>query len=408
MRAQLRRPMPWLVTASMLAAMATVLALRDADWMGDPLWGQETIGVAQGLMLPLLAGAAAIVGWQDIQGLLTLIPDARLRLKHLCATLAVWAVPVVVLYAVANLFVVLASRWTDPSIPNATPWPALTQIGGALLTFLVGYALGVVLKSWLGSVVAALLTAGVLILDRMGVIATGLAEYTASGTMLGTSANPPYFAMRLVWMVLVGAAIVALVVTGAGKRVPLAAALGVALLIGQVAFGSNDSYTVVQVRADSCTSTPVVVCAPPEFRARAEKASQIAGASAATLQALGAPTHRWFVMWQPGNDQLDNLMLIDPGKIRAPLRTRDVVSGVVAPKSCELWHAPEPPPNSWFYSAALVESYVMSELNGQSAEPYGRLLATRGSVGAHDLVLQAATALQECEPAKVPASFGLE
>ena len=157
---------------------------------------------------------------------------------------------------VGNLFVVLTSRWSEPSIPNATPWPALTQTGGALLVLVVGYALGVVLRSWLGSVVAALLTVGVLILDRMGAIATGLAEYAASGTMLGTAANPPYFATRLAWMALVGAPIIALLVTAPHRRVGLLATLGAGLLVGQLAFGTNDSYRVVPGRSDTCTSIP--------------------------------------------------------------------------------------------------------------------------------------------------------
>jgi hypothetical protein len=208
----------WLVTGLVVVAMATMLSLRDADWMGDALWGQETIGGAQVMVLPLLAGGAAVAGWRDVTGILTLIPAGRQRWRHFSATFAAWAIPVVALYAGANLFVVLASRWSEPSIPNATVWPALTQTGGALLVFVVGYALGGVLRSWLGSVVAALLTVAVLILDRMGAIATGLAEYAASGTMLGTAANPAYFATRLAWMVLVGAPVVALLVTAPRRR----------------------------------------------------------------------------------------------------------------------------------------------------------------------------------------------
>lgn len=405
MKPQLGRPMPWLVAGLMLLAIATALSLRDAGWVGDPLWGQETIGVGQVLALPLLAGAGAIVGWRDVEGILTLIPDGRLRWRHLCATLAAWAIPVVAGYVVANLVVVVASRLSEPSIPDATPWPVFTQTGGALLTFLVGYALGIVLRSWLGSVVAALLVAGVLILDRMGVIATGLAEYTASGTMLGTTARPSYFVLRLLWMALVGAVVVALVVTGPRLRVRLFAALGVALVAGQLTFATNDSYRVRPERADTCTSTPVVVCSPPEFRARAERAAQMAGAAGAVLGELGVTSPSRFVMWQPGRDHLDNLMLVDPGKLRAPLAQHAVVSGVVAPLSCRLWSGPEPPPNSWFYSEALVESYVMTELTGRREEPYGRLLANQGAEESRALVTQAATALQECDLAKVPPSF---
>jgi len=405
MRAQLRGRMVWLVTGLMLVAMATGLSLRDADWMGDPLWGQETIGVAQVLVLPLLAGGAAVVGWRDVGGILTLIPAGRQRWRHFCATFAAWAIPVVALYAVANLFVIVASRWSEPSIPNATPWPALTQTGGALLVFVVGYALGVVLRSWLGSVVAALLTVAVLILDRMGVIASGLAEYTSSGTMLGAVANPAYFGMRLVWMVLVGALIVALLVTVPRRRTGLLVALGAALVAGQLTFPTNDSYGIRPERADTCTATPVVVCAPPEFRDRAVRAAEMAGQTGAVLRALGVSSPSRFVMWQPGRDHLDNLTLVDPGTFRAPLTLQIVVSGVVAPLSCGLWSGPEPPPYSWFYSKALVESYVMSQLTGRITEPYGRLLTSKGAEQSRALVTQAATALQECDLAKVPPSF---
>lgn len=405
MKAQLHRPTVWLVTVLMMAAIATTLSMRDADWVGDPLWGQESIGVAQVLVLPLLAGAAATVGWHDSEGILTLIPSGGLRFRHISSTLAAWAVPVVVLYALANLVVVLTSMRSDPSLPNAALWPVLTQAGAAVLTFVVGYALGVLLTSWLSAVVAALLTAAVLILDRMGAIATGLAEYAASGTMLGTAPNASYFVMRLVWMGLVGAVIVTLLVTGRPHRVGLVVALGAVLLTGQFAFASNDSYTLRPARADSCTSAPVVVCAPPEFRARAEQASHIAGETAGVLQGLGVSSRRHFVMWQPGRDRLDHLMLINPGKLRAPLMVRRVVSGVVAPESCGLWYGAEPPPGSWFYSRALVESYVMSELTGQSAEPYGRLRSTMGAEGSRRLVAQAAGALQECDLGRVPTSF---
>jgi hypothetical protein len=395
----------WLVTGLVVVAMATMLSLRDADWMGDALWGQETIGVAQVMVLPLLAGGAAVAGWRDVAGILTLIPVGRQRWRHFSATFAAWAIPVVAMYAVANLFVVLASRSSEPSIPNATIWPALTQTGGALLVFVVGYALGAVLRSWLGSVVAALLTVAVLILDRMGAIATGLAEYAASGTMLGTAANPAYFATRLAWMVLVGAPVVALLVTAPRRRPALFATLGAALLVGQLTFGTNDSYRVVSGRTDTCTATPVVVCAPPEFRERAERAAQMAGAASAVLRGLGVTAPSRFVMWQPGRDHLDNLMLVDPGKLRAPLALHTVAAGVVAPLSCRLWSGPEPPPYSWFYSEALVESYVVTQLTGRTTEPYGRLLTAKGAEDSRALVTQAAQALQECDQTKVPASF---
>ncbi|WP_457255456.1 hypothetical protein [Pedococcus sp. P5_B7] len=404
MRAQWGKGMPWLVTGLMLVAMATVLSGRDAGWVGDPLWGQETIGVAQVLVLPLLTGGAAVVGWRDVGGILTLIPAGRQRWRHFCATFAAWAVPVVALYAVGNLFVVLTSRWSEPSIPNATPWPALTQTGGALLVFVVGYALGVVLRSWLGSVVAALLTVAVLILDRMGVIVTGLAEYTSSGTMLGTVANPAYFAKRLVWMVLVGAPIIALLVTDRRRRAGLLTAVALALVVGALVFETDDSYRVVPGRTDICTSTPVVVCAPPEFRARAERAAQMAGETGAVLRELGVRSPSRFVMWQPGRDHMDFLMLISD-KLRSPLVLGDVLGEVVAPKSCRLWSGPEPPPYSWFYSEALVESYVMTEITGKTAEPYGRLLTSKGAEESRALVTQAATALQECDLSKVPPSF---
>lgn len=406
MKAQLHRPTLWLVTGIMMAAIATTLSMRDAAWVGDPLWGQESIGVAQVLVLPLLAGAAATVGWHDSEGILTLVPAGGLRFRHISNTLAAWAIPVVALYALANLVVVLTSMRSDPSIPNAALWPVLTQACAAVLTFVVGYALGVLLTSWLSAVVAALLTAAVLILDRMGAIATGLAEYAASGTMLGTVPHASYFVMRLVWMGMVGAVIVALLGTGRRHRVGLVVALGAAVLTGQFAFASNDSYTFMPARAGSCTSPPVVVCAPPEFRARAERASQIASETAGVLQELGVSSRSRFVMWQPGRDRMDHLMLVNPGKLRAPLMVRDVVSGVVAPESCGLWYGAEPPPGSWFYSRALVESYVVSELSGHSAEPYGRLRSTEGAEASRKLVTEAAAALQECDLGRVPKSFG--
>ena len=104
----------------------------------------------------------------------------------------------------------------------------------------------------------------------------------------------------------------------------------------------------------------------------------MAGEAGAVLRALGV-THSRFVMWQPGRDHLDNLMLVDPGKLRAPLALPTVVSGVVAPLSCGLWSGAEPPPYSWFYTEALVESYVVTQLTGRTAEPYGRLLTSKGA-----------------------------
>src|SRR5688500_2188205 len=112
----LRRRHVWLIAAVALSAQAAVLRVRDANWVGDPLWGQETIGIAQVLVLPLIGALGAVEGWHDRNGILSLFPRGAGRARHVSMELLAMWVPITLAYAVANAVVVLCSARAELSI----------------------------------------------------------------------------------------------------------------------------------------------------------------------------------------------------------------------------------------------------------------------------------------------------
>jgi hypothetical protein len=404
---QLQLLLPVAVAA---VAIAVTLTLRSANWIGDPLWGQEKVGIAQVLALPILAGGASVAGWRDCQGVLSLLTTRRQRVAHFAHAFAAWGSLVAVVYLVSAGVVNALSARSDPSLHNWSFWPVTTQGLAALLSVALGYLVGSVLNSWLGSVVAALLLAAVLILDRMGAIATGLSEYAASGTMLGAQPNPRYFLMRLAWMALLAAVVLTTLVVGPSVSARWTLLAFVILLgAGCVAFRTNDSYDVVQADSTSCSESTVRICAPTSFTRRAHQASSIAARTAEQVRQVGATPPTTLVMWQPGTEDENWVMLVNPGLMREPLRPDDVISGVVSPKGCRIWHnSSEPPSAAWFYADALVQSFVRSAITGTDSQLVDDLEKKHGANQVTTWVGAAARALQTCNPDAIPEALAIE
>lgn len=407
MRVQLKQVPVLLPLAFAVIAIAATLSLRSANWIGDPLWGQEKVGIAQVLVLPLLGAGAAVTGWRDRHGVLSLLTTGRQRATHLGYAFAAWALLLAILYGLSAVGVNALSATSDPFLHNWSAWPLATQWVAGLVAVCVGYLVGQVLDSWLGSVVAAVLLACVLILDRMGVITTGLAEYAASGTMLGADPSPGYFLMRLAWMLLLGVIVVAALVAGPSSSARWTAGVLVVLMAtGSVAFRTNNSYEIHRSPDAFCSASTVRVCAPTTFAGRADQAGAIASRAAEVLQRYGADAPAQLLMWQPGVEDRDWVMLVNPGLLRDRLRPADVVSAVVSPKGCRIWRdADHPPSSAWFYADSLVHSVVESTMTGAVSRPLSDLRQSYGTSGAAALVGAAARALQACDQDAIPATL---
>lgn len=405
MRLLLTRRGPWVVAFLVACAQTGILRLRDSSWVGDQLWGQETIGVAQVLALPLIAAASALAGWTDRVGLLTLFPGGRLRTRHILQALAAWVIVFAVPYLVANAAVVITSATASLSVRNGSVWPTATQILGMTVAVTVGYAIGYVIKSWAAAIVAGALFALWILLDRMGAVTSGLAEYSSSGSLVGAVASPGYFATRVAWLLAVAAiAVWSLVATGRALRPVVGAAIAV-LLLGGFLFPLNDSYQFRKQPVLHCSPGAVSVCGPAELAARVDDGGKEASRVAGVLKEEGITTRSRFELWTPQVDSKDWILLVNPSRFRDRLSLYQVADGVVAPKSCKMWRSSTPPSAEMFAAEQMLTEYVLSQLSGEgNGASYDRLSKALGPAETRNILQASARAFQECS-SDVPAQL---
>jgi hypothetical protein len=383
--------------------MGMMLSLRDWDWLGDPLWGQETIGIGQVLVLPLAAGGAAVMGWRDRGSYFSFLPGGRSQVIHLSRAVGAWLLALSVPYLVAHAFCVLASRWVETHVEDATVFPLITQMLGLLVALAMGYAIGFALNSWAGSVVAAVLLAATIVLDRLGTVTTGLAEYAANGPMLGARPDAGYFASRIAWMLVLATATLVTVTLKRPARQVAVGLIVVTLCFGTVRFRTNDSYVYAESATAYCAGTSVQVCGPPSLARRVREAAALASRVAAELDALGVAHESKLVSWEPAAEGKDWVMLFNAGHLRDPLDPGQVVSSVASPTKCRLWSAEQAPPDEWFAADRLVRSYLAHAVGGKGGLDYQQLSDRMGVTKATGVVREAAEALQACDAGLVPA-----
>lgn len=407
MRHLLARLGPWLLAAVILALQSAVLRTRDAAWIGDALWGQETIGVAQVLVLPVVAATAAVEGWRAREGLLRLLGPGPGGRRHVANLLVSWWAPVALAVAVANAGVVLVSRHVPQHLSNASPWPLATQSLATLACLCAGLAIGYWARSWTGAVAAASAFVLLPLLGRMGALPNGFDEFSASGSMIGAQPNPAFFGTRAVWLVAVGAGSL-LTVLSLGRRwrsvgltmVAGAGASGLLLLAADRSYevGSDPEY---------CSTTAVVVCGPASLSLRVDEGGRAATLASQTLARWGIQTRTRFVMWSAATSGQDTVMLVNPGRFRDPMDDTTVVQDVVSPQSCGFWRDPAGPPEAKvFRAAAVLEGAVTTTLRHEA--PSGAYADFLARVPARDrarALASAGLALQRCRPTEVDSLF---
>jgi hypothetical protein len=401
-----RQPTLWFVVLGVASGLTLALSLRDWNWLGDALWGQETIGIAQVLVLPLMAGATAVVGWRDRVSWYTVLPGGRARIRHLSRTMAAWVLPLAGVYLVSNAFAVLASRAVEGSLHDGSPWPLATQGLGMVVACSAGYLLGHVLSSWAGALVAGAVLAATVMLDRLGAVTTGLAEYSASGVMLGARANGGYFLARVVWLLALSACCLALVLLTRVPRRVAGGALVVTLLVGTVIFRTNDSYRYVGSQSGYCAGTTVLVCGPPSLAPRVREAADVAAPVASALQALGVRPPRRLVAWQPTVGARDWVMVFNADRFRDRLDPGNVISALASPTSCGIWTDPDDaPPDAWFAADRLVRSYLATAVHRHGGLDYQTMSMRIGRDHAVAVVRASARALSECNVRLLPVEL---
>lgn len=407
MRHLLARLGPWLLAALVLALQSAVLRTRDAAWIGDSLWGQETIGAAQVLVLPVVAATAAIEGWRAREGLLSLLGPGPGGRRHVVNLLVSWWAPLALAVAVANAGVVLVSQQAPQHLSNASPWPLTTQLLATLACLCAGLAVGCWARSWTGAVAAASAFVLLPLLGRMGSLPNGFDEFSASGSMIGAQPNPAFFGTRAVWLVAVGAGSL-LTVLSLGSRWR---SVGLTMVAGAGAFGllllaADRSY---EVRSDPeyCSATAVVVCGPASLSPRVDEGGRTATLASQTLARWGIQTRTRFVMWSAATSGQDTVMLVNPGRFRDPMDAPTVVQDVVSPQSCGFWRDPTGPPEAKvFRAAAVLEGAVITTMRHEA--PSGAYADFLARVPARDrarALASAGLALQRCRPTEVDSLF---
>ena len=407
MRQTLARWGPWLLAVVLLAIQSAVLRSRDAAWIGDPLWGQETIGVAQVLVLPVVAATTAVDGWRAREGLLSLLAPGAPRRRHVVNLMTSWWCASALAFTAANAAVLLVSWQASLRLANGSPWPLVTQSLAALACTCAGFALGCWARSWTGAVAAACLFVLLPLLGRMGSLPNGFDEFSASGSMVGARPNAAFFSIRAAWLVTVGVGcLVAAMSSGRRWRTVGISLVAGAAVLGLLLFETDHSYGVGSDR-DYCTDTAVVVCGPVTLRHRLDEGGRAATLASQALVSRGIETRTRFVMWSAATSGEDTLMLVNPGRFRDPLDANAVIDDVVSPQSCGFWRDPAGPPDAKvFRAAAVLDGAVAAALTHE--KPAGAYADFVARVPKRDQALalaRAGTALQQCRPTEIDSLF---
>ncbi|WP_169744218.1 hypothetical protein [Knoellia aerolata] len=348
--------------ALVAVAMVVVMAVGGAGWIGEVLWGQEVIGRAQFLALPLIGSVVAWYAARDSDGMLTVLPGFKERGRHAAATGAAGCFWLAVVYAVAHLVVVAAALFAPVTITNGSLWPWTTQTLTALATWWMGFVVG----SSSGSIIAAPLVGGLtpvlLLVGRGRTLFTRLAELGSNGTLLGYRPDSAQFGSRVVLLSLLLAALVAAVLTSR-RRFLTTAALALAAVGGQFV-PTGDGYRLTQSRPTVCVGEKTRLCALQELEVLAEHwapfINQVSAESVKLTSEL--PTTYW--AWTADVDAQGKpwVTIFDPGSWRGEPDKSFMIEEITAPRSCAIWRGGSPPPDSWVAASWLVSDEVRVRL----------------------------------------------
>lgn len=401
--------------ASKLALMAyaaglTWVLVRDGGaWLGDPLWGQETLAFAMVLALPIYLGVVAHESGWDRRELVSLF-DRRQRRRVLAEALAIRLMPVLLMTLAAHAVAVGASATLPFSFANQSSWPLLTQLVAVALSVSLASAIGQALPGWGGTVLAPALWIIAYVGDRAGLVNSGLAEFTPSGSLLGYTPDPHEFARRGVWLLaLMLLAALALLVDGDTRRRAAWAGVGAVFAVGVLIDGGGDGYTTAGATDHRCAGTTVQLCGPAELFPVIDEAAPRVAQAAHAVAGLGAVLPQRYFAWTAGSDtaRLPWVMLINPGRPRETVAPQDFIGQVVAPRSCRVWWGAEPPAHDWYAAEALVDGYTRQALHLQVPPEYERFMAGIAKDRRSALVRDAARALSSCDPSGLPPELGL-
>lgn len=342
----LRSPAVWLVLPVVLGLDVMVALSRGAGWRGELSSLTESVAPVVMLFSPLLAGLGAWLARQDraldVSGLLRSCAEGRRQI-------VVRVVVAAGLPAALHLLVLSALAVVSLKTARVGGWPAgplLVQLAAFPAFTALGYAVG-----WfVDHVVAPLLAAGVALLAAytdygnprwpLGFISDG-----GSGSFIGRHPDGLAILARLTFCAgLTGLAVLATSWAFAATRtrwaqVAACAVLfvsGVRLVQTHAEIWTEQTPTPV---ADYCVGARPRICVLPDYAGLAPRTARIADRAAALLRSSGASgLPDTFVGWIPSMRQPENVVtVIDPETAYQPATAVDIVSDVVAPKSCVQW-----------------------------------------------------------------------
>lgn len=382
------------------------LTRKEMSWLGDPLWGQESIAFAAVIGLPIYLGAVAYDAGLDAREVQPLVSRAEaVRATVVTASQRLlWAAAVLVL---AHASVVGLSNLQSFSFNNASLWPLTAQLIALGVGIFFATIVGSKTNGWGGAAVSGVAWVVVMFADRAGILPTGISEFTPSGSLLGYAPDSTQFSVRVAWMLTVAAALV-IAIALINNKTWSKVALGVALCIflsGLVVNQQGDGYTYTAGSREACVGSSPAVCGPDELSTVLQQFAPTVREARTASEKLGANLPERYVAWTANNDAQHRswLLLIDPGKPRQVVDPASVISQVIAPRSCRVWFDSEPPSPAWFEAERLVSAYVEKEIGAGPGEAYVSFTRDMTPSRADAVVSASAKALATCEPTTLPS-----
>ena len=404
MTVHLRSPAALLGLACYAVGLVWVASLQSFAWLGDSLWGQESLALASIVALPILLAVVAHDGAQDRRQLLPLL-SPRQRAHHTLMIVSSRFLPAAALLLFAHVAVWLSSSQQELNFANGSPWPVVTQTLGLLLAILFAYLVGLQIPSWAAAAVAPGLWIIAIFADRTSLLPTGIVEFSPSGSLLGYVPDTSEFLTRAIWMVAIALLLVASVTSFTSRfQGALWTTLVLVFLSGVLLNGDSDGYNFASAETAHCAGEVAKVCGPKELAPRIDKVHSGVEEASRALRRLGVTPPSSYVAWTAATDSSHEpwLLLVNPGKPRESVPFADVLAQVVAPQSCKVWWGSEPPPSAWFTAQTLVADWVRFQLDITPSPLYAEFVNSTPVDQQNTVLRQAATALMRCDVGLLP------
>ena len=391
-----------------VGGIAWVLLRADAAWLGDPLWGQETVAVALVVSFPVYLAVVGYEAGADRREIWPLLTE-RQRIAQAGRTFVGRVILPLGVTVGAHILVVALSRLQDAHFEDASWWPLLTQSLGIVAGVALATAVGSLAPGWTGTVLPAVIWLVATFTDRAGIIKSGIAEFSPSGSLIGYAPDPASFLGRAVWFVLLIGLLVAATIafsSSVKRRIAWAAVVIVFFAGGQLV-GDGDGYDVATAARVKCAGEARQICGPAEIQPLMADFVPVVEGSTAVLSDLGVKLPTKYYAWTAQNDYLHRpwVLLFDPGKPRDSRPVQSIVGQVVGPRSCDVWWGASYPDQKWFVAEQVVDGYVQSQLNLGTTAQFQAFAAARTAAEQRDLITDAATGLAECDPSRIPVEF---